>query len=74
MKMSSKQKWALVFLIFVVSVVGLFTFPTLGFQIGFPTAIASFIMMLVSGGYGLAGMIDAKVFERFYEWLKSDDV
>ena len=74
MKMSSKLKWSFVFLVFVVSCVGLFTFPTLGFQIGFPTAIASFIMMLVSGGYGVAGMVDAKAFERFFEWLKTDDV
>lgn len=74
MKMTSKQKWSIVALVFVMSWVGLLSFPMLGFPIGFTTAMASFVMLLVSAGYGVVGMIDAKVFERFMEWLKTDDV
>jgi hypothetical protein len=74
MKLKSKYKWTGVGLAFILSWVGLFTFPTLGFQMGFPLAMASFCLLLATASYGIMGMVDAKVFERFFEWLKTDDV
>lgn len=74
MKLKSKLKWMLVALVFVLSWVGLVTFPMLGFQLGFTTAMVSLIMLMASVGYGMVGMIDANVFERLLEWLKTDDV
>lgn len=74
MKLKSKYKWTCVGLIFMLSWVGLVKFSTLGLELGILTLIMSIIMLIASTGYGLSGMIDAKVFERFYEWLKTDDV
>ena len=74
MKMSSKQKWSIVALVFVVSLVGLFTFALQPFAIAVAQMLASVVMLLASACYGICGMLDAKVFERFMEWLKTDDV
>ena len=74
MKLKSKYKWSLVGLVFVISWVGMFTFPMLGFMVGFPLVIVSFILLMASACYGVIGMIDAKLFERFMCWLKTDDV
>ena len=73
-KLKSKHKWCIIGLLFILSWVGLLTVPFLGFQLGFPLAMGSFILLMASAIYGIHGMIDANVFERFFKWLKTDDV
>jgi hypothetical protein len=72
-KLKSKHKWTGVGLLFILSWVGMIMFPQLGFAIGFPLAICSFILLMATLCYGMFGMMEARVFERFFEWLKTDD-
>lgn len=74
MKLKSKHKWFGVGGVFFLSLVGMFSLPEHNILFGFLQFLVSFIFMLVSVCYGLAGMEDAKVFERFFKWLKTDDV
>lgn len=75
MKLKSKHKWIGVGLLFALSWVGMFYFPQIdSFGLGFVGAMTSFVLMFATVCYGVAGMLEAKVFERFFEWLKSDDV
>lgn len=74
MKLKSKHKWIGVALLFILSWVGMVMFPQLGFALGFPLAICSFMLLMATLCYGVFGMIEARVFERLGEWLQTDDV
>ena len=74
MKLKSKHKWIGVGLLFVLSWFGIVMFPQLGVAFGLPLMILSVVMLMVTLCYGIYGMVEANVFERFFEWLKSDDV
>lgn len=74
MKLKSKHKWCIVGLLFIMSWVGMVMFPQLGFAMGFPLAIGSFMLLMATLCYGVYGMLEAKVFERLAEWLQTDDV
>lgn len=74
MKLKSKQKWALVGLVFILSWFGLYFAPDCGFGLGMTVMIVSMVVFLICAGYMIHAMVEAKVFERFAAWLKTDDV
>lgn len=73
MKLKSKHKWIGVALLFVLSWVGMVMFPQLGVAFGLPLMVCSLVMLMVTLCYGVYGMVEADVFNRFFEWLKTDD-
>jgi hypothetical protein len=48
-------------------------FPQLGVAVGLPLMVCSLVVLMVTLCYGVFGMVEARVFERFFEWLKTDD-
>ena len=74
MRMKSKYKWSLVGLVFIISLVCMIVCPMLGFMFGFPLSMLSLCVLLTTVCYGAHGMMEARVFERFFNWLNTDDV
>lgn len=73
--MTSKQKWSIMVVVSVISFTMMVVTPMyFDIRYGIPTFMLSFFIAFATACYILAGMVEHKMFEKFFEWLNRNDV